>query len=136
MKDGIMLLEEEFQIILKLILSALFGLIIGYTREKLNKPAGIRTHMLVCMGANFITDMGLILSPDDPTRMIGQIITGIGFIGAGTIFKDKNKVSGLTTAASLWIIASIGMGVGSGFYLTSLFLTVVSFIILSLTKTL
>jgi putative Mg2+ transporter-C (MgtC) family protein len=131
-----MILAEELQIVLKLLLSAFFGLIIGYTREKLNKPAGIRTHMLVCMGANFITDMALILSPDDPTRMIGQIVTGIGFLGAGTIFKDKNRISGLTTAASLWIVAAIGMGVGAEFYLTSLFLTVITFIVLSLSKTL
>ena len=131
-----MLLTVEFMIIAKLLLSALCGFIIGYTREKLNKPAGIRTHMLVCMGANFITDMGLILSPEDPTRMIGQIVTGIGFIGAGTIFKDQNKISGLTTAASLWIIAAIGMGVGAELYLTSLFLTAISFIVLSLSKTL
>jgi putative Mg2+ transporter-C (MgtC) family protein len=88
------------------------------------------------MGANFITDMALILSPEDPTRMIGQIVTGIGFLGAGTIFKDKNRISGLTTAASLWVVAAIGMGVGAEFYLTSLFLTVISFIVLSLTKTL
>ncbi len=131
-----MILEQEFQIILKLLLSAFCGFVIGYTREKLNKPAGMRTHMLVCMGANFITDMSLILSPDDPTKMIGQIVTGIGFLGAGTIFKDKNRISGLTTAASLWIVAAIGMGVGAEFYLTSLFLTVISFVILSLSKTL
>ncbi len=131
-----MILTQEFQIILKLLLSAFFGLVIGYTREKLNKPAGIRTHMLVCMGSTFITVMGVILSPEDPTRMIGQIVTGIGFLGAGTIFKDKDKISGLTTAASLWVAAAIGMGVGAEFYVTSFFLTVISFIILSLSKTL
>jgi len=95
-----------------LLLSTVLGAIVGYEREVHERPAGLRTHMLVCMGAALIT----ILSKTgpDPTRIAAQIVTGIGFLGAGTILRQGNMVRGLTTAASLWTVSAIGMAVGFG----------------------
>lgn len=103
-------------------MAALFGGVIGYGREKEKRPAGLRTHILVSIGATLamITNLYIIEKYNvitDPTRFGAQVISGIGFLGAGTIIvTGKNKVRGLTTAAGLWACACMGLAIGAGFY--------------------
>ena len=103
----------------KLIISTICGLIIGYDRERKNKAAGIKTNILICVGCTIFTMIPkfiMIEYPNlniDPTRVIGQIITGIGFLGAGVIIKNNDKVIGVTTSAFIWIVSAIGVFIGS-----------------------
>jgi putative Mg2+ transporter-C (MgtC) family protein len=97
---------------------------IGLEREIAGKPAGLRTNILICMGSALLTDVsiGIVMSPDgsrlgDPGRLAAQIVTGIGFIGAGTIMQARGTITGLTTAATIWVVAAIGITVGAGHYL-------------------
>lgn len=98
--------------------------IIGFDRERKNRPAGLRTHIIVCISSTLIMFVGIKLkdhylatSPNvDPARLAAQILSGIGFLGAGTILKGKDNVHGLTTAATLWSVACIGVAIGAGFY--------------------
>lgn len=118
----------------RLILATGLGGMIGLERETLNRPAGLRTHILVCLGstlAMLVSMYGLldmrdgVLSPNyDGGRIAAQVISGIGFLGAGTILREGNTVRGLTTAASLWTVAGIGLAVGSGMYAGAIFTTV------------
>jgi len=113
--------------IFRLLLAALLGGIIGWERERKNKQAGIKTHMLVSLGSALIMlisiygfDSELVNHPNarfDPARLSAQVVSGIGFLGAGAILRRSNHViSGLTTAATLWLVAGIGLSVGAGFY--------------------
>lgn len=110
----------------KLIVATLCGIIIGWEREIKNKVAGIRTHVLVCVGSCLFTTTSFILANHnvDPTRVIGQIITGIGFLGGGVIFKHDDKVVGVTSAAFIWFIASVGVLIGIGYLFSSLIITI------------
>lgn len=111
----------------KIVVATICGLIIGWEREVKNKVAGIRTHIIVCVGACLFTTTGFILGAEyhiDPTRVIGQIVTGIGFLGAGVIFKHDDKVVGVTSAAFIWLISAIGVLIGMGFLFSSLVFTV------------
>jgi len=116
----------EFDVILKLFIAFIVGGVIGYTRTMSGKPAGMRTHMLLCIGATLLTAISIHLkdiyySPNaDPARLMSQIVTGIGFVGGGVIIKSERKVMGVTTAAVIWVTASIGISIGSGMYLVSL----------------
>lgn len=109
-------------IILRLFLATIFGGIIGYERESAKKPAGLRTHMLICIGSALVMLTGQytfqFLSPSvDPTRIGAQVISGIGFLGVGTIvIIGRRQVQGLTTAAGLWASACMGLAIGIGFY--------------------
>jgi putative Mg2+ transporter-C (MgtC) family protein len=112
-----------------LLVAALLGGIIGLERERSGKPAGFRTHLLICVGAALLTELsiGVALLPDgqggsrgDPGRIAAQIVSGIGFLGAGTIIQARGSVVGLTTAASIWVVAAIGMAVGSRGYVLAL----------------
>lgn len=109
-------------VILKLLMAMVIGGIVGYERENLSRPAGIRTHAIVCIGAALIQmvslDFGLMSGAltYDPFRLGAQVISGIGFLGAGTIIKEGPSVKGLTTAASIWTVACIGLSIGSGLY--------------------
>lgn len=98
----------------RLVLAALLGALVGFEREAHGRPAGLRTHMLVCMGSTIFTvvSVSFVGNSPDPSRVAAQIVSGIGFLGAGTIIRQGNVVRGLTTAASLWTIAAIGMAVG------------------------
>ncbi|MFN3649048.1 MAG: MgtC/SapB family protein [Armatimonadota bacterium] len=103
---------------LRLLLSILAGALVGLERERQDRPAGLRTHILVCMGSTLFTYASLLTAgadgPADPGRIAAQIVSGIGFLGAGTIFRSDTGVRGLTTAAGLWVVAAIGMGVALG----------------------
>jgi len=119
---------EEF---LSLILAVLLGGIIGIEREITHKPAGLRTHMLVSMGSCLFTIISVHKFNVDPARLAAGIVTGIGFIGAGAIIAERERVVGITTAASLWVTAAIGLTVGVGNYLLASLATLLVFIILS-----
>lgn len=112
------------QIVIRLFLAFLLGGLIGLERELHGRAAGLRTHILVCLGSALImlTSMYLFylyrgIATVDPSRIAAGVITGVGFLGAGTILRFRASVRGLTTAASLWAVAGIGLAVGSGFYL-------------------
>lgn len=130
----------ELEILVRLLLAVLLGGLIGYEREHTNRPAGFRTHILVCAGAALAmaTSEYLVrkysISAVDPARLGAQVISGIGFLGAGTIIRDGVNVRGLTTAASLWAVSCVGIAVGSGFYLGAFMATVFIFLTLMILK--
>jgi len=111
----------------RLVLAAILGGIIGLERELKHKPAGLRTNLFICFGAALFTVLsrGLAAEASDYTRIAAQIIPGIGFIGAGSILHTRGLTTGLTTAATLFVVASVGMAAGGGLYLTAIFATVV-----------
>jgi putative Mg2+ transporter-C (MgtC) family protein len=106
------------EIVIRLLISLVFGAIVGFEREIKDCPAGLRTHSLVCVGATIFTLVSIMLAgPNvDVSRIAGQVVVGIGFIGGGVIFKSKERVVGLTTAASLWVAAGLGLIAGIGKY--------------------
>ncbi|MCB2305865.1 MgtC/SapB family protein [Clostridium estertheticum] len=141
-----------YQVAIRLALAVLVGGLIGYEREFKNRPAGFRTHILVCLGAA-ITSMIQLYSIQETTNMIlqhpelqsamkvdigrlgAQVITGVGFLGAGTIIHDKGSIKGLTTAASIWTVACIGLAIGLGYYTLTILSAVCVFIVLVFLKT-
>lgn len=107
----------------KLFLSALIGGLVGFQRESSNRPAGLRTHILVCVGSTLVMITSEYIfnayrgqTNLDPARLGAQVISGIGFLGAGTILRDGSTIKGLTTAAGIWAISCIGIAIGAGFY--------------------
>ncbi|SDS03181.1 MgtC/SapB family protein [Bradyrhizobium canariense] len=128
------------EMLIRLLTSAALGSLIGFERERLLWAAGIRTHMLVCVGsclimivsqygfANILTQQNVVL---DPSRIAAQVVSGIGFLGAGAILARGEIVKGLTTAASIWTVAAIGLAVGGGLYLAAGASTVIILIILA-----
>ncbi|UKB85010.1 MgtC/SapB family protein [Chryseobacterium sp. MEBOG06] len=112
-------------------ISVILGLLIGAEREYRNKSAGLRTFILVCFGACLFTVLSIKIGVANPDRLAANIITGIGFLGAGVIFKGENKIEGITTATTIWATASIGMAVGSGYVYLSLLGTALVLIVLS-----
>lgn len=126
---------EPWELVARLVLAVVLGGIIGLEREVLEKPAGFRTHILVALGAatfTLISLYGFFGSGADPARIASNIVVGIGFIGAGTIWRHPTGVGGLTTAASLWTVAAIGTAVGSGFYPVALLATALAWAVLYL----
>jgi putative Mg2+ transporter-C (MgtC) family protein len=118
----------EHQIILRLVVAAVLGSVVGIERERLNWVAGLRTHMLVCVGSALFMIVSFcgfadVLSNEhvalDPSRIAAQVVSGIGFLGAGTIVFRSKVVRGLTTAASLWTVAAVGLAVGGGLYIAA-----------------
>lgn len=112
-----------------MILAAILGGVIGAEREEMRKPAGLRTHMLVAMGSCIFTLTSLLFSTD-PARVAAAVVTGVGFIGAGCIIATRNKVIGVSTAASLWVTAGIGMLVGIGEEFLAMIATLITLLIL------
>lgn len=117
--------------LLLILISVLLGLLIGAEREYRNKSAGLRTFILVCFGSCLFTILSIKIGVQNPDRLAANIITGIGFLGAGVIFKGDNKIDGITTATTIWATASIGMAVGSGYVYLSLLGTALVILILS-----
>lgn len=134
-----MALASEWELVGRLAFSALLGSAIGYERERLAWVAGLRTHMLVCVGSTLIMIVSAygfseVLSERvtlDPSRMAAQVVSGIGFLGAGAILARGEIVRGLTTAASVWSVAGIGLAVGGGLYTPAVAATVIILIILA-----
>ena len=112
----------QLDMVIKLIVALALGLVVGIEREFVGKEAGTKTYSLVTLGAALFTIISFDPNFPDPSRVIAQIITGIGFIGAGLIIFHENKIHGLTTAAGLWTMAGVGVAAGMGYY----FLAVVS----------
>ena len=127
-----------YDILLPCMLALIFGGLIGFQREKAERPAGLRTHALVCLGSTvftLISYLGFSLQDGvDPTRIAAGVVAGIGFIGAGVIFRQGSLVRGVTTAASIWVVASIGLALGAKLYYLALLVTVLGFITLSILK--
>lgn len=131
---------SQLETVMRLLLALLLGGAIGFERQRLSWAAGLRTHMLVCIGSALIMIVSQYgfkesLSKDfvvlDPSRVAAQVVSGIGFLGAGTILFLKNTIKGLTTAASLWVVAGVGLGIGGGLYLASVSTTVFVLVILA-----
>lgn len=122
---------REVEFILKIVVALVCGLIIGLERELKNKPAGISTQSLVIIGATMFAFMSQLLGGGDPGRIAAQIVSGVGFLGAGIILKNeaKGKVSNLTTAASIWYAAAVGMAIGFDLYVVGIIATVVAVLI-------
>jgi putative Mg2+ transporter-C (MgtC) family protein len=112
----------RLDLLVKLGLAVLLGGIIGFERELSGKPAGLRTNILICVGAALLMDVSIRIGfadghrIGDPGRIAAQIVSGVGFLGAGTIMQAQGMVTGLTSAATIWVVAAIGMTVGAGFY--------------------
>ena len=125
----------HLQLLLQLGLAVLLGGAIGLERELAGKPAGLRTNILICVGAMLFTLMSVQLAfagpgHGDPTRVAAQIATGVGFIGAGTILHARGAVTGLTSAATIWVVAAIGIAVGGGAYIDALGTTLIVMLVL------
>lgn len=127
----------DLDVIIKILLACVLGGLVGLERESINRPAGLRTHILVCVGSTLVMTINTILVVSysstvnlDPGRFGAAVLSGIGFLGAGTIIREGNSVSGLTTAASLWTIACIGLTIGAGHFLLATFTTLVVLVVL------
>ncbi len=121
---------EELSFVLKLLASLFAGVIIGLERELRGKPAGISTHSLVVGGSMMFTALSIHIDPTSPARIAAQIVSGIGFLGAGMILISKGeKIKNLTTAASVWFAAAIGMAIGFGWYLLAVVATIYSVLV-------
>lgn len=126
----------NLELILRLLLSAAIGGLIGMEREANNRPAGFRTHILVTIGSALI----MLISTQgfngmeyrsDPARLAAQVVSGIGFLGAGTILRTGNDIKGLTTAASLWVCGGLGLAIGGGYYLGGLATAIIAYLSLA-----
>lgn len=118
---------------ISIILAILFGGTVGLERQISGKPAGLRTHILICFGAAVFTIISCRMAADNAdsvTRIASQIVTGIGFLGAGAIIRDRGGVHGLTTAATIWLVASVGMACGAGFYALAFISTILAVVVL------
>ncbi|MEO7457403.1 MAG: MgtC/SapB family protein [Gemmatimonadaceae bacterium] len=116
----------RLDLLVKLVIAVLLGGVIGFERELAGKPAGLRTNILICVGATLLMDISVRIGMvngtriGDPGRIAAQIVSGVGFLGAGTIMHSQGIVTGLTSAATIWVVAAIGMAVGAGYYVEGL----------------
>ena len=124
---------SDFELIGRIILAFILGGVIGFERERVDKPAGLRTHILVSIGSAQFTILSFYAFPgSDPSRVAAYVVAGIGFIGAGTIIQARDRVIGVTTAASLWVAAAVGMATGIGFYLLAIVVAILAYMTLKL----
>jgi len=134
----------DSEMILRLVMAVVLGGLVGWEREVYHKPAGFRTHILVCLGACLFTIISYTFPCDgnlravDPSRIASGIVMGVGFLGAGAILHEQGSVKGLTTAASIWVVAAIGMATGAGFYtgaiITAVLVVIVLFVLNKIEK--
>jgi uncharacterized membrane protein YhiD involved in acid resistance len=117
----------RLDLLVKLVIAVLLGGAIGFERELAGKPAGLRTNILICVGAALLMDLSVRIGITeqgtrigDPARIAAQVVSGVGFLGAGTIMQSQGMVTGLTSAATIWVVAAIGMAVGAGYYVEGL----------------
>ena len=125
--------ELRLELLVQLVLAVILGGAVGIERELRGKPAGLRTNILICMGATLFTVLSYRLSMGrgDPGRVAAQILTGVGFIGAGTILHLRGAVTGLTSAATIWVVAAVGMALGSGAYMEAMGATLLIMVVLA-----
>ena len=128
---------SDKQIILRLVLAVVLSGLIGFERQIHRRTAGLRTHILVSLGSclimltsMYVFDIYKNVTSLDPSRIAAGVITGIGFLGAGAIMREREGVKGLTTAASLWVVAAIGLAVGCGFYNAAAYTTILTLVVL------
>ena len=122
----------HLELLLQLALATVLGGAIGLEREMKGKPAGLRTNILICVGATFFTHLSIhIGGPANPDRIAANILSGMGFIGAGTILHMRGSVTGLTSAATIWVVAAIGMAAGTALYVEALGTTAVVMVVLA-----
>lgn len=118
--------DFNFETVVRLLMALSLGAAVGFERQLKRRPAGLRTHMLVSLGAAIFTTIGLSLEPNT-SRIAEAIVTGIGFLGAGAIIAQGGKVRGITSAATLWAVAGVGLVVGTGEYILAVIITVLIF---------
>ena len=130
-------MEDQWIMAFRLLLATVLGGLVGYEREMHNRWAGFRTHILVCVGSCLIMLTSIHLASSytgeanpDPGRLAAQVVSGIGFLGAGTILHSSSHIRGLTTAANLWMIAGVGLAAGCGLYLPAILTTILAFVVL------
>jgi len=113
-------MQFDIEILIRFLLAILWGSLVGAEREFRGKAAGFRTTIMISMGACFFANMSQVVGgPANPDRIAANIVTGIGFLGAGVIFKTDNRINGVTTAATIWAVAAVGLGLGMGYYFAS-----------------
>ena len=112
----------ELEVLFKLILATILGGLVGLERESRGKPAGFRTNVLIAVGATLFTQVSLVAGSmgGDPGRVAAQVASGVGFLGAGAVIQGRGSVTGLTTAASIWVVAAIGLAIGAGNYVAAI----------------
>lgn len=124
-------LEAQLLIGLRILLAAILSMVIGIDREERDKNAGLRTHMLVGIGACLFTALSLVAFPgSDTSRIASNIVTGVGFLGAGVIYRSEHRVHDLTTAASIWLTAALGMAVATDMWLLAIITTLIFWFVL------
>jgi putative Mg2+ transporter-C (MgtC) family protein len=127
-------MSPDLTMAIRMIVAAILSGAIGYQREKAGKPAGLRTHMLICIGACLFTLTGMYAfgTPADPSRIAAGVVSGIGFLGAGAIIfrSSDGYIAGLTTAATIWAVAGLGVAVGAGLYIPAVITTIIILIVL------
>ncbi|MBY0434027.1 MAG: MgtC/SapB family protein [Cyclobacteriaceae bacterium] len=121
----------DYEIGLRLLISFALGAAIGLEREYNSKAAGLRTMIMICLGSTIFTEISIMMGGTTPDRIASNIVTGVGFLGAGVIFKDGLSITGITTATTIWISAALGMAVGAGEYFISVVSACVIIIVLS-----
>lgn len=125
-------MQNDYEILFRFLLAALWGGIVGAERQYRSKSAGFRTMIMISMGACFFTMMSMLIgAPASHDRIASNIVTGIGFLGAGVIFRGENRINGITTAATIWAVAAVGMGIGAGFYFAASCASILVFLILA-----
>ena len=129
-------LQTDLEMFFRVIVACFLGCLIGWERERHRNivSAGIRTYGAISLGACAFGIVGLYIAGADPSRVASQIVTGIGFLGGGIIFRQGDYVTGLTTAATLWATAAVGLAVAVGMYLTSLLIAILIFLLLYLPR--
>lgn len=132
-------MELTLMLISRVMVAALLGAVLGIERSRSGQSAGVRTNLMISVAACMFTFLGAeaftvdgSAVPRDPARVAAQIVSGVGFLGAGTLLQSKNKIRGLTTAATIWLVAAIGMAVGIGFYGGAIFVTIFAVVALTL----
>lgn len=114
------MIDFDLEILIRFLLAILWGSLVGAEREYRSKAAGFRTIIMISIGACFFANMSAAIGgPNNPDRIAANIVTGIGFLGAGVIFKADNRINGVTTAATIWAVAAVGLGIGTGYYFAS-----------------
>lgn len=137
---GNIISSADLETFYRLLIAAFLGGIVGFERERSGKVAGLRTHTMVALGAALLSLLSVRMYQDFPSvngqtgfdyHLIANVIVGIGFIGAGTILKRENKVEGTTTAASLWVVAAVGLTSGMGYYADAVMTTLIAYVVLA-----